>query len=113
MQQYADIYLVQSFAVNKYLHTVASDGFLFALNYDARNHELKIYFSLCLSFSLSLSLTHTHTHTHTATLTSFVIQYTNSLLCGTFCLLTCVILYPLINYVITFLCLEFLICRKI
>jgi len=29
--------------VNKYLHTVASVGFLFKLNYDARNHELKIY----------------------------------------------------------------------
>jgi len=28
-------------AVNKYLHTVASVGFLFTLNYDARNHELK------------------------------------------------------------------------
>jgi len=30
-------------AVNKYLHTVASVGFLFTLNYDARNHELKIF----------------------------------------------------------------------
>jgi len=30
-----------SFAVNKYLHTVASVGFLFTFNYDARNHELK------------------------------------------------------------------------
>jgi len=29
--------------VNKYLHTVASVGFLFTLNYDARNHELNIY----------------------------------------------------------------------
>ena len=28
-------------AVNKYLHTVASVGFLFTLNYNARNHELK------------------------------------------------------------------------
>jgi len=28
--------------VNKYLHTVTSVGFLFTLNYDARNHELKI-----------------------------------------------------------------------
>ena len=28
--------------MNKYLHTVASVGFLFTLNYDARNHELKI-----------------------------------------------------------------------
>ena len=27
--------------MNKYLHTVASLGFLFTLNYDARNHELK------------------------------------------------------------------------
>jgi len=27
--------------VNKYLHTVASVGFLFTLNYDARNHKLK------------------------------------------------------------------------
>jgi len=31
-----------SFAVNKYLHAVASVGFLFTLNYDARNQELKI-----------------------------------------------------------------------
>ena len=31
-----------SFAVNKYLHTVASVGFLLTLNYDARNHEPKI-----------------------------------------------------------------------
>jgi len=30
-----------SFAVNKYLHTVAFVGFLFTMNYDARNHELK------------------------------------------------------------------------
>jgi len=28
--------------VNKYLHTVASVGFLFTLNYDARNRELKV-----------------------------------------------------------------------
>ena len=28
--------------MNKYLHTVASVGFLFTFNYDARNHELKI-----------------------------------------------------------------------
>ena len=28
--------------MNKYVHTVASVGFLFTLNYDARNHELKI-----------------------------------------------------------------------
>jgi len=27
--------------VNKYLHTVASVGFLFTLNYDAWNHDLK------------------------------------------------------------------------
>ena len=27
--------------MNKYLHTVASVGFLFTLNYDARNQELK------------------------------------------------------------------------
>jgi len=27
--------------VNIYLHTVASVGFLFTLNYDARNHKLK------------------------------------------------------------------------
>jgi len=27
--------------VNKHLHTVASVGFLFTLNYDAQNHELK------------------------------------------------------------------------
>jgi len=30
-------------AVNKYLHTVSSVGFLFTLNYDARNHEIKIF----------------------------------------------------------------------
>ena len=42
MQPYADIYSLQSsFAVNKYLHTVGSVGFLFTFNYDARNHELK------------------------------------------------------------------------
>ena len=42
MQQYADIYSLQSsFVVSKYLHTVASVGFLFTLNYDARNNELK------------------------------------------------------------------------
>ena len=29
--------------MNKYLHTVASVGFLFTLNYDAQNHELKIF----------------------------------------------------------------------
>jgi len=29
--------------VNKYLHTVAFVGFLFTLNYDARNQELKIW----------------------------------------------------------------------
>jgi len=34
--------MLSSFAVNIYLHTVASVGFLFTLNYDARNHELKI-----------------------------------------------------------------------
>jgi len=32
MQQYADIYSLQSFAVNKYLHAVASVGFLSTLN---------------------------------------------------------------------------------
>ena len=35
MQQYADIYLMQSyssFAVNKYLHTVAAVGFLFTFH---------------------------------------------------------------------------------
>ena len=42
MQQYADIYSLQNyFALNKYLHTVASVGILFTLNYDAQNHELK------------------------------------------------------------------------
>jgi len=33
--------LLSSYAVKKYLHTVVSVGFLFTLNYDARNHELK------------------------------------------------------------------------
>jgi len=38
------LYSLQNyFAVNKYLHTVAFVGFLFTLNYDARNHELKIF----------------------------------------------------------------------
>ena len=32
--------------MNKYLHTVASVGFLFTLNYDARNRELKVYIRL-------------------------------------------------------------------
>jgi len=32
-----------SFAVNKYMHIVASVGFLFTLNYDEQNHELNIY----------------------------------------------------------------------
>jgi len=32
---------LSSFAVDKYLHTVASVGSLFTLNYDARNHEIK------------------------------------------------------------------------
>jgi len=39
--------------VNKYLRTVASVGFLFTLNYDARNHELKkkkwIGFAACMN----------------------------------------------------------------
>ena len=35
--------MYSSFAVNKYLHTVASVGFLFTLNYDERNHEIKIF----------------------------------------------------------------------
>ena len=35
--------------MNKYLHAVASVGFLFTLNHDARNHELKIYNTI-LSF---------------------------------------------------------------
>ena len=40
--------------MNKYLHTVASVGFLFTLNYDARNHELKIYlWLLCLCVKVS------------------------------------------------------------
>jgi len=34
-------YLFIAKLVNKYLHTVASVGFLFTLNYDARNHEFK------------------------------------------------------------------------
>jgi len=38
-----------SFAVNKYLHTVASVRFLFALNYDARDHELKIRVNMYVS----------------------------------------------------------------
>jgi len=33
--------MYSSLAVNKYLHTVASVGFLFTFNYEARNHELK------------------------------------------------------------------------
>jgi len=41
--------------VNKYLHTVASVGLSFTLNYDARNHELKIYvkiFNALLLFTI-------------------------------------------------------------
>ena len=33
--------IYSDFAVNKYLHTVASGWVLLTLNYDARNHELK------------------------------------------------------------------------
>ena len=66
MQQYADIYSLQSsFAVNKYLHTVAFVGFLFTLNYDARNYELKnttsvqvplsAYFFMC-AFKICLQM---------------------------------------------------------
>jgi len=32
---------IYCFAVNKYLHTVASFVFIITLNYEARNHELK------------------------------------------------------------------------
>jgi len=35
--------MYSDFAVNKYLHTVASVGFLLTLNYDARKYELKMY----------------------------------------------------------------------
>ena len=38
--------------MNKYLHTVASVGFLFTLNYDAWNHELKIYIPKVMHFKL-------------------------------------------------------------
>ena len=37
--------------MNKYVHTVASFGFLFTLNYDARNDELKKIVKL-LNYSL-------------------------------------------------------------
>ena len=37
------------FAVNKYLHTVASGWILLIMNYDAGNHELKIS-HICLRF---------------------------------------------------------------
>jgi len=53
----ASIDSICSFAVNKYLHTVASVGFLLTLNYDARNHELKkndnnnkCFISLCWKY---------------------------------------------------------------
>ena len=39
--------------MNKYLHTVASVGFLFTLNYDARNHELKKNQYTCMIISHS------------------------------------------------------------
>jgi len=40
-----------SFAVNKYLLTVVYLGFLFTLNYDARNHEIKISYE-CLGLKI-------------------------------------------------------------
>jgi len=45
-----------SFAGNKYLHTVASVGFLFTLNYDARSHELKKIILLLLFTIVGLLL---------------------------------------------------------
>ena len=41
--------------MNKCLHTVASVGFLFTLNYDARKQELKIYFMLVV-FSFNFDI---------------------------------------------------------
>ena len=57
MQQYSDIYSLQSsFAVNKYLLTVASVGILFTFNHDARNHELKKKLSWFESHDRRISL---------------------------------------------------------
>ena len=41
--------------MNKYLHTVASVGFVFTLNYDARNLELKKMISTKLQHSVASS----------------------------------------------------------
>ena len=41
MKQYAGIYLLQNFAINKHLHTVASHCILLILSHDSRNHEYK------------------------------------------------------------------------
>jgi len=43
--------LQRGFAVNKYLHTVASGWILLTLNYDAWNHELKVHENIWLSSS--------------------------------------------------------------
>ena len=46
------LFTASDLVVNKYLHTVASGWFLLTLNYDARNHEFKIYIYL-LTYLLS------------------------------------------------------------
>jgi len=56
MQQYADIYLLRSdFAVNKYLHTVASGWLLLTLNHDTRNYELEIWGQYTLHVKIAAS----------------------------------------------------------
>jgi len=53
MQQYADTYLLQSFAVNKYLHTVAS-GWIFYSHWITMHGttSLKFYFILLTLYLL-------------------------------------------------------------
>jgi len=54
-----------SVAVNKYLHNVASVGFLFTLNYDARNHKLKILSFLDSNMVKKCKIFQQSTKTHT------------------------------------------------
>ena len=76
--------MYSSFAVNKYVHTVASVGFLFTLNYDARNHELKkgkniITFSGSLGILTWIGCTmHLQLYVHVAQLTVYASSTSHS-----------------------------------
>ena len=55
MQQYAGVYLLQNYSVNKHLHTVASRWILLIQSHDARNHEYKIHYRSYVNDSDTLS----------------------------------------------------------